>query len=48
MARVTAAGGTVAVEDMVASELPNRADYWNHFERLRDPSHTRALTFDRA
>jgi ubiquinone/menaquinone biosynthesis C-methylase UbiE len=41
MARVSS--GTVAVEDLVASEHPERAAYQNRFERLRDLSHTRAL-----
>lgn len=43
MVRVCRVGGTVAVEDLVASEHPARAAYHNQFERLRDPSHTRAL-----
>jgi ubiquinone/menaquinone biosynthesis C-methylase UbiE len=43
MARVCRVGGTVAVEDLIASEHPARGAYQNHFERLRDPSHTRAL-----
>jgi len=43
MARVCRGGGTVAVEDLIASEDPARAAYYNEFERLRDPSHTRAL-----
>jgi ubiquinone/menaquinone biosynthesis C-methylase UbiE len=33
----------VAVEDLEASESPAQAQYHNKFERLRDPSHTRAL-----
>jgi SAM-dependent methyltransferase len=41
MARVC--GGTVAIEDLVTSEHRERADYQNRVERLRDPSHTRAL-----
>lgn len=32
-----------AVEDLAASEHPERAAYQNRFEQLRDPSHTRAL-----
>jgi ubiquinone/menaquinone biosynthesis C-methylase UbiE len=44
MVRVCRSGGKVAVEDMIASEQPNRADYYNHWERLRDPSHTAALS----
>ncbi|MGH7933901.1 MAG: class I SAM-dependent methyltransferase [Candidatus Binataceae bacterium] len=43
MCRVCRAGGTVAVEDMFASEMRARADYWNQVERLRDHSHRRAL-----
>jgi ubiquinone/menaquinone biosynthesis C-methylase UbiE len=43
MTRVCRAGGRVAVEDLAASEIPARADYQDQFERLRDPSHTRAL-----
>jgi SAM-dependent methyltransferase len=41
MARVCR--GTIAIEDLVTSEHRDRADYQNHVERLRDPSHTRAL-----
>jgi ubiquinone/menaquinone biosynthesis C-methylase UbiE len=44
MARVTRAGGMVAIEDLFASEYPERAAYMNHIERLRDHSHTTALT----
>jgi ubiquinone/menaquinone biosynthesis C-methylase UbiE len=43
MARVCRPQGKVAVEDLVSSEHRSRADYQNQFERLRDPSHTRAL-----
>lgn len=43
MARVCRTGGIVAIEDLVASEHPERADFYNRFERLRDTSHTRAL-----
>lgn len=43
MVRVCRSRGLVVIEDLVASEIPSRADYQNHFERLRDPSHTRAL-----
>jgi SAM-dependent methyltransferase len=41
MARVCRVGGRVVVEDIGASEHPDRADYHNNFERLRDTSHTR-------
>ena len=43
MCRVCPPGGTIALEDLYASEFPERASYYNHFERLRDHSHTRAL-----
>jgi ubiquinone/menaquinone biosynthesis C-methylase UbiE len=43
MIRVCRPGGRIAVEDIAASEIPERADFYNHFERLRDTSHTRAL-----
>ncbi|MHB8384396.1 MAG: class I SAM-dependent methyltransferase [Candidatus Binataceae bacterium] len=43
MARVCRTGGSVAIEDLISSEDPARAGYYNEFERLRDTSHTRAL-----
>ncbi|MBI2913454.1 MAG: class I SAM-dependent methyltransferase [Chloroflexi bacterium] len=43
MARVCAPGGTVAIEDVVASEQDVRARYHNRLERLRDRSHRRFL-----
>ncbi|MGH8013290.1 MAG: class I SAM-dependent methyltransferase [Candidatus Binataceae bacterium] len=43
MVRVCRDGGTVAIEDLFASEIPARAQYANDVERLRDHSHTRAL-----
>jgi len=43
MSRVCRPDGTIAVDDIIASELPPRASYQNEFERLRDPSHVRAL-----
>jgi SAM-dependent methyltransferase len=42
MARVARPGGTVAVVDMVSEPGENGARH-NELERLRDPSHTRAL-----
>ncbi len=43
MVRVCRPGGTVAVEDAIVSEHPERAAYQNRFENLCDPSHTHAL-----
>ncbi|HEY6395702.1 MAG TPA: methyltransferase domain-containing protein [Candidatus Binataceae bacterium] len=43
MSRVCRTDGTVVVEDLISSEHPARAEYYNRFERLRDTSHTRAL-----
>ncbi len=42
MARV--ATRRIVVADMMASDNPKRADALNRMERLRDPSHTRALS----
>jgi ubiquinone/menaquinone biosynthesis C-methylase UbiE len=44
MVRVCAPQGTVAVEDVIASEHPVRAAYHNRFENLRDPSHLTAFS----
>jgi ubiquinone/menaquinone biosynthesis C-methylase UbiE len=43
MARVTRIGGTVLVEDIYASEHPDRAAYQDRWEILRDPSHVHTL-----
>ena len=43
MARVCRAGGKVLVEDIYASEHPERAAYQDRWEILRDPSHVRTL-----
>ncbi len=43
MTRVLRQGGTVLVEDIFASEHPDRAAYHNRWEILRDPSHVRAI-----
>jgi hypothetical protein len=43
MARVCRPGGVVLVEDLFASEHPDRAAYQNRFEVLRDSAHVRAL-----
>jgi ubiquinone/menaquinone biosynthesis C-methylase UbiE len=44
MTRVLAPGGHLAVFDIEASEIPAEAIAQNEIERLRDPSHTRALS----
>jgi ubiquinone/menaquinone biosynthesis C-methylase UbiE len=43
MARVCRPGGRLAVIDIVSPEDEGLAARYNHLERLRDPSHTRAL-----
>ncbi|MGA2097353.1 MAG: methyltransferase domain-containing protein [Candidatus Acidiferrum sp.] len=43
MTRVCRSGGKVVVEDIYASEHPQRAAYQDRWEILRDPSHVRAL-----
>ncbi len=43
MARVCRRGGSVVVEDLIVSEVPERGAYQNRYENLRDPSHTRAF-----
>ena len=43
MARVCARPGHIVVADIAASDDPRKADALNTMERLRDPSHTRAL-----
>jgi SAM-dependent methyltransferase len=44
MRRVCAPGGLVMVVD--AAPAPDKAAAYNHLERLRDPSHVRALPLD--
>jgi SAM-dependent methyltransferase len=44
MVRVCRTGGTVVVEDIYASEHPERAAYQDRWEILRDPSHVRTLS----
>jgi SAM-dependent methyltransferase len=46
MIRVCRAGGRVAIIDLVAVDA-RQADRHNELERLRDPSHTEALTTER-
>ena len=47
MTRVCRPNGTIAVEDLVTSEHPERSAYQNHFEQLRDPSHVYAYPLSR-
>ncbi|MEZ4867131.1 MAG: class I SAM-dependent methyltransferase [Caldilineaceae bacterium] len=44
MVRCCRPGGKVVIEDLLASEQPERAAYYNQWERLRDPSHVTALS----
>jgi SAM-dependent methyltransferase len=44
MKRVCAPGGKVVVIDVAISPDPAKAAAYNHAEKLRDPSHTRALS----
>jgi SAM-dependent methyltransferase len=46
MGRVCRRGGKVAVIDMISPDDAAVALTYNHLERLRDPSHVRALTAD--
>lgn len=44
MARVTRGSGTLAVVDLLSPDAAELAGRYNAFERMRDPSHTRAVT----
>ncbi len=44
MVRVTRPGGILLVIDNIVPEDPEVGNFLNHVERLRDPSHLRALT----
>jgi ubiquinone/menaquinone biosynthesis C-methylase UbiE len=46
MVRVCRRGGKVAIIDMVSPADPEVAATYNRLERLRDPSHARAMTAD--
>jgi SAM-dependent methyltransferase len=43
MRRVCATGGAIVVVDLLASDDPRKAAAFERMERLRDPSHVRAL-----
>ena len=47
ISRVCRLGGTIAIEDIMVSEHPSRGDYQNRFEKIRDPSHVKALPLSR-
>ena len=44
MARVARESGTLAIVDLLSPDDGSLAERYNAFERMRDPSHTRALT----
>lgn len=44
MVRVCRPNGKVIIEDLISSEDSKRADYYNRWERLRDPPHVTALS----
>jgi ubiquinone/menaquinone biosynthesis C-methylase UbiE len=46
MARVCKPGGRLAIVDLVSPPDAELAERYNFFERLRDPSHVRALTLE--
>lgn len=46
MVRVSRPGGRVVVVDTCVSSDPNKAAEFNRLEKLRDPSHVRALDLD--
>ncbi len=46
MKRVCKIGGKILLADVVGSVLPNQAAAFNRMERLRDPSHVRALPLE--
>lgn len=47
MVRVCHINGIVAIEDIIVSEHSKRASFQNRFEKLRDPSHTKAQPLSR-
>jgi SAM-dependent methyltransferase len=44
MARVAKRGGRICVADVAAPDVASKAEAFNRMERLRDPSHVRALS----
>jgi ubiquinone/menaquinone biosynthesis C-methylase UbiE len=47
MRRCLRMGGRLAVADLVCDPDPEVAEFQNHLERLRDPSHTRMLSLEK-
>ena len=47
MRRCLRMGGRLAIADLVCDPDPEVAEFQNHLERLRDPSHTRMLSLER-
>jgi hypothetical protein len=44
MARACRRGGAIGVIDLIAPKDSTLADRYDHYERLRDPSHVRAVS----
>jgi ubiquinone/menaquinone biosynthesis C-methylase UbiE len=47
MRRCLRMGGRLAIADLVCDPDPDVAEFQNHLERLRDPSHTRMLSLEK-
>lgn len=47
MRRCLRMGGRLAIADLVSDPDPQVAEFQNHLERLRDPSHTRMLSLEK-
>jgi ubiquinone/menaquinone biosynthesis C-methylase UbiE len=47
MRRCLRMGGRLAIADLISDHDPEIAEFQNHLERLRDPSHTRMLSLER-
>jgi ubiquinone/menaquinone biosynthesis C-methylase UbiE len=47
MRRCLRMGGRLAIADLVCDPDPEVAEFQNHLERLRDPSHTRMLSLEK-
>jgi ubiquinone/menaquinone biosynthesis C-methylase UbiE len=47
MRRCLRMGGRLAIADLISDHDPEIAEFQNHLERLRDPSHTRMLSLEK-